>query len=436
MLNLGEISSTLTLVVQASGLAEERPADAPSLLESTRQFADACSKWDSEQLSLESLMLQGCASEVDLLASSALKFFFQLESTMLQLESDIAASPSAQAWWTGQRLFEAASAIDDFLDAEPYSDMTAFPEKIYRLGAIRSAMVELSELLAVPVGGELGGSDHVVELLKAAQEKLKGDAAAELCARIWQSRREMDCQLQGLWFQTHGVEVFDLVDIDNRLVRDQTETDSAEAYAWAWNDLLMNTRECVTPETCYAAAERARVTADAVGLKDVAELLSEPKRVMYYGQHNILPPAPMPMRLSSAVEIEIFLKNELARWYFRPYRSELRPLDLAKAVFSLQRPLNYHWLLAHSLLQFHIIQACLPGEVEAGYLNVLITLAKSIDEFLAGYQLRSKSLPKLESADGWTEYLESLVHVHFDKPRTTDWTNLSNSLLCSSPYRN
>jgi hypothetical protein len=44
------------------------------------------------------------------------------------------------------------------------------------------------------------------------------------------------------------------------------------------------------------------------------------------------------------------------------------------------------------------IQACLPGEVEAGYLNVLITLAKSIDEFLAGYQLRIKSIPKLESA--------------------------------------
>jgi hypothetical protein len=39
-----------------------------------------------------------------------------------------------------------------------------------------------------------------------------------------------------------------------------------------------------------------------------------------------------------------------------------------------------------------------PRRVEAGYLNVLITLAKSIDEFLAGYQLRITSMPKLESA--------------------------------------
>jgi hypothetical protein len=96
-------------------------ADAPFLLESTGQFADACSKSNSEQLSLDSLVLQGCASEMDLLASSALKFFFQLESTMLQLERDIAASPSAQAWWTGQRLFEAARAIDHFLDPSHFA---------------------------------------------------------------------------------------------------------------------------------------------------------------------------------------------------------------------------------------------------------------------------------------------------------------------------
>jgi tetratricopeptide (TPR) repeat protein len=428
------ISRTLALVVQMSGLAEEGPVDFHSVREATQHLASVCSEGESEQLSLESRLLQDRAAEMEASpgASAALKFFIQLDSTMLQIENDMAGSVFARAWWTGQRLAEVASAIEKF-DAESDSQWQNFPETVCCLGAMRSGMHELSEFLALPVSEEIGGFDQLLELLKTSQEKLNTEVAAGLCSTIWHTRPKMDRQMQNLWYLTHGARVFKPSYLD---ASDQTDVDDAEAYAWMWNDLLINARIFVTPEICNAAAERARTTASNAGLDDVAEWVSDSKRLMSYGLSNILPPAPMPWRLSSAVEIETFLKNELARWYFRPYRFELQPLDLIEAVVRLRRPLYYERLLAHSLLQFHLLQTCLSAEVEAGYLNVLVTLAKSIDVFLAGYQLRIASIPKLKGVAGWAEYLESLVRIHSENPRTLAWTPLSRSLPFSpASYR-
>src|SRR5260370_25123528 len=165
MINLTELSKTLTMVLQASGLTEETPVHLHSVQESTKRFAAACAECGCEQASLESRLLEDSAREMNAapLAHSVLKFFIQLESTMLQIENDVAVSASATAWWTGQRLAEVASAIEKFLDAEPDSRWKVLRETICHLGAMRSGMAELSRLLALPAGGEIGGFRPVVQ---------------------------------------------------------------------------------------------------------------------------------------------------------------------------------------------------------------------------------------------------------------------------------
>jgi len=438
MLNLDEIRKTLADVVDIVGLPSPRsiepncarqPIDFHSVQESTQQFAAACSRCDCEQLSLQGRLLRDCASEMDANrnAGSDLKFFIQLESTMIHIENNLAPIASARVWWTGQRLAEVTRYIQRFLDTESESQWKAFAEKLCYVRAIRCGMAELRGFLALPVSGKVGGFDQFMEMLNAVEQRLKPDVAAEICAQLWCARPKLDCQLQNLWYQTHGANLVHFISPDSQMWS-QSDIGILEAYACVWNDLLEKPRAFVTAATCRAAAEKARVTSGNMGLNDVAELLSDPECLAHYGLANILPPAPATWRLSNLAEIEAFLKNELSRWYLRPYRFELQPLDLIAAVVRAQRPLFYHKLLAHALLQFHVLQTSLSGDLEAGYFDVMVTLARNIDILLRGYHLRIESIPKLESADGWAEYLDSLVQLHCGNPSTMGATPLSENV--------
>jgi hypothetical protein len=68
-------------------------------------------------------------------------------------------------------------------------------------------------------------------------------------------------------------------------------------------------------------------------------------------------------------------------------------------------------MLAHALLQTVCVQRILqPGIVPDAIVG---KLAAFCDLMLDGYRLRCRSLPMLKTSQGWAEYLNDLVCLHF-----------------------
>ena len=68
-------------------------------------------------------------------------------------------------------------------------------------------------------------------------------------------------------------------------------------------------------------------------------------------------------------------------------------------------------MLAHALLQTVCVQRALPP----GYVAHAIVgkLAALCDLMLDGHRLRCRYLPRLKTTQGWVEYLNALVALHF-----------------------
>ena len=80
-------------------------------------------------------------------------------------------------------------------------------------------------------------------------------------------------------------------------------------------------------------------------------------------------------------------------------------------VVRARRPYYYPRMLAHALLQTVCVQRILqPGIVADAIVG---KLAAFCDLMLDGYRLRCRSLPMLKTSQGWVEYLNDLVTLHF-----------------------
>jgi hypothetical protein len=68
-------------------------------------------------------------------------------------------------------------------------------------------------------------------------------------------------------------------------------------------------------------------------------------------------------------------------------------------------------MLAHALVQTVCVQRALPP----GYVADAIVgkLAAFCDLMLDGHRLRCRYLPRLKTTQGWVEYLNALVTLHF-----------------------
>jgi hypothetical protein len=68
-------------------------------------------------------------------------------------------------------------------------------------------------------------------------------------------------------------------------------------------------------------------------------------------------------------------------------------------------------MLAHALLQTVCVQRALPP----GYVAdaIIEKLAAFCDLMLDAYRLRCRYLPRLKTTQGWPEYLNALVGLHF-----------------------
>jgi hypothetical protein len=126
---------------------------------------------------------------------------------------------------------------------------------------------------------------------------------------------------------------------------------------------------------------------------------------------NILPATPIRWRLKTGEAANRHLHCGLARWYRRPLMASLMPIHLITGVLRTRRPYYYHRMLAHALMQMICVQCVLPPGVVAD--AILEKLAAFCDLMLDGYRLRCQYLPRLKTTQGWVEYLNALVTLHF-----------------------
>jgi hypothetical protein len=91
--------------------------------------------------------------------------------------------------------------------------------------------------------------------------------------------------------------------------------------------------------------------------------------------------------------------------------ASLVPIDVITGVLRTRRPYYYHRMLAHALMQTICVQQALPP----GYVADAIVgkLAAFCDLMLDGYHQRCRYLPRLKTTQGWLEYLNALVALHF-----------------------
>jgi hypothetical protein len=148
-----------------------------------------------------------------------------------------------------------------------------------------------------------------------------------------------------------------------------------------------------------------------MGLDEVVDYLRDPDKVAYYGMMNILPATPIRCGLENVEAVSRQLHCGLARWYRVPLRASLVPVDVITGVVRTRRPYYYHRMLAHALMQAICVQQVLPPGIAAD--AIVGRLAAFCDLMLDGYRLRCRYLPRLKTTQGWVEYLDALVALHF-----------------------
>src|ERR1019366_7767912 len=148
-----------------------------------------------------------------------------------------------------------------------------------------------------------------------------------------------------------------------------------------------------------------------LGLDEVVDYLGDLDRVAFYGMMNILPATPSRWNFKTGEAANRHLRCGLAPYYHRPLEASLVPLDVIIGVVRTRRPYYYHRMLAHALLQTVCVQRVLPP----GYVADAIVgkLAAFCDLMLDGYRLRCRYLPRMKTTEGWVEYLNALVTLHF-----------------------
>ena len=87
------------------------------------------------------------------------------------------------------------------------------------------------------------------------------------------------------------------------------------------------------------------------------------------------------------------------------------PIDVITGVLRTRRPYYYQHMLAHALVQTICVQRVLPPGLVAD--AIVGKLAAFCDLMLDGYRLRCQYLPRLKTTQGWVEYLDALVALHF-----------------------
>jgi hypothetical protein len=183
----------------------------------------------------------------------------------------------------------------------------------------------------------------------------------------------------------------------------------AQVYGWYWNETLGGA--ALDDAKVAEAAATASAFAKSMGLDEVVDYLRDPDQVAFYGMMNVLPATPLRWSLEDDEPAGRHLHYGLARWYRHPLEASMVPIDVITGVLRTRRPYYYHHMLAHALVQTICCQCVLPPGIVAD--TIVGKLAAFCDLMLDGHRLRCRYLPRLKATEGWVEYLNALVALHF-----------------------
>ncbi len=329
------------------------------------------------------VQLDGAVSALKLQPTheNALTLIRRLEDVTVELRRELECVAAARAWYAERELRNLTGALFEFCGAAPDAQWLSLPERIDAIPVVHQRKREF-----------------VRELRQAGCDRrgLARQDGARLAGSIEKLRNTLEYRARELWVAV-------------RSGGGERDFSVQELYAWSWSDLLAGAS--VSAGDVERAAARCREVACRLGLGEIAEFFEPPERICQYALNYLIAPAPLYWRFDSPPRAASFLNGQISRWYFRPFRHTIRPLELLPPVLRAGRPLYYERPVAHALLQYQLVQAHLPPS--KAYFEILGVLERNFAVLFEAYLLRVACLTRLKSAEAWSGYLEGLLRIHF-----------------------
>jgi hypothetical protein len=328
-----------------------------------------------------------------------LRIHLSLQTLIARIQAAATASQAGRVWAAAQNLAELLLVVGKFLDRAPEPLwLEEFPPALCGLEAVRLEFSNFVSALGWPTPDQFGLKE-IDQALRHAGQLIDPAPEAPLCQYLASASRDLVRPTHIAWIESH----------------DWDESPSpAQVYGWYWNETLGGA--ALDGATVAGAAAMASAVAKSLGLDEVVDYLRDPDKVAYYGMMNILPATPLGWSLENADAAGRHLHYGLARWYHRPLEASLVPIDVITGVLRTRRPDYYHRMLAHALVQTVCCQRALPPGLAAD--AIVEKLAAFCDLMFDGHRLRSQYLPRLKTTQGWMEYLNALVALHFSDGQT------------------
>ena len=330
-------------------------------------------------------------------ASLNLRLHLSLQTLMSRIQTAAESSQAGRIWAAAQDLAELLLVVGKFLDKAPEPPWAGeFPPALCGLEAVRLEFSNLVSVLGWPPPPDRFGLDEVAQALHSAGQLIDPAPEAPLCQYLAGARQDLVRPTHIAWIESHDW--------------DGEGPSPAQVYGWYWNETMGGA--ALDDAKVEEAAAMASALAESIGLDEVVEYLRDPDQVAYYGMMNVLPATPIRWSLGNNVEAaDRHLLYGLARWYGVPLEASLVPIDVITGVLRTRRPYYYHHMLAHALVQTICVQQALPPGIVAD--TIVGKLAAFCDLMLDGHRLRCRYLPRLKTTQGWVEYLNALVTLHF-----------------------
>ena len=193
-------------------------------------------------------------------------------------------------------------------------------------------------------------------------------------------------------------------------------TDSAAGlYAAACMEIMPSPGQLIDARAVREALTLATDLSAACGLPEVAEYLHADRHVLEYGLAYFVPPSPSLVRIGSLDDLRQMFAGQFSSWYLHPFRHRIAPLETMGVVLNAGRPHYYERYLAHLLLQRVLLEGVMDRCPAPDALRWTVAFDGQIAAALDGHLLRLLSAPRLKTQQGWIDYLQDLVELHFSR---------------------
>jgi hypothetical protein len=188
---------------------------------------------------------------------------------------------------------------------------------------------------------------------------------------------------------------------------------AAGLYAAACVEILPAPGQTIDARAVRRALAAATDLACGCEMPEAAEYLRADSHVLEYGLAYFVPPSPSLVRIGSLDDLRELFSGQLSSWYLHPFRHRISPLEMMGVVLNAGRPQYYERYLAHLLLQRVLLESVMDRFPAPDALHWTAAFDRQIEAALDGHILRIVSVPRLKTQQGWMDYLDDLVELHF-----------------------